>query len=110
MGMLTLSLAQGEGFWLLRDGKPDQRWALEEVYLARGFVLRSDDGQEFAVGSDTASADEEVEICDKVWVSDGHRHIVGRARVVVNAPQSIMILRDELYVERKRKEAERAAA
>jgi hypothetical protein len=103
--MLALSLSKDEGFWLLCAGRTDERWLVAEVFLARGFVLEGPKGEKIEIGSDRETHDDEVEIASEVWVSDGHRHIVGRARVVFNAPQSVIILRDELYEERKRKEA-----
>jgi hypothetical protein len=98
--MLTLSMSVGEGFWLLSEGRADERWFLKEVFLARGFVVEGPTGTEYEV-----TQTDEVEIAPGVWLSDGNRRIVGRARVVVSAPQSVMILRDDLYVERKKKEA-----
>ena len=107
--MLAVSMSKGEGFWLLQDGSPDERWVLKEVFLSRGFILEGPDGHTVSVGESEETNDDEIEIVDDVWVSDGHRHIVGRARVVFNAPQSITILRDELYVERKKQEAAHVA-
>ena len=100
MGTLTLSMAQGEGLWLMQEGKPSERWVIDEVFLSRGFILKGPDGRLLQV-----HPDDEVEIAEEVWVSDGHRLIVGRARIVLNAPKKVTILRDELYEERKRREA-----
>jgi hypothetical protein len=96
--MLALSICQGEGFWLVRDGCPDERWELIEVFLAKGFVVRGPNGKEYEV-----KQTDEVEIAKDVWLSDGPRRIVGRARVNIEAPQSVTILRDERY--QKKKEA-----
>jgi hypothetical protein len=93
--MLALSMQKGEGFWLVRDGQPDQRWELIEVFLAKGFVVRGPEGKEYEVNQD-----DEVEIAPKVWLSDGLRRIAGRARVNIEAPQSVTILRDERYSDR----------
>jgi hypothetical protein len=101
--MLTLSLSVGEGFWLLTEGREDERWVVKEVFLARGFVVAGPKGIEREV-----TQEDEVEIAPKVWLSDGIRRIVGRARINVEAPQDVMILRDDLYTERKRKEAKAA--
>jgi hypothetical protein len=100
MGMLTLSLAQGEGFWLLKAGHQDRRWELDEVFLSKGFTVKSDDGKVQEV-----RPEEELELAHDVWISDGDRLIVGRARIVLNAPMDVKILRDALYEERKRKVA-----
>lgn len=103
--MLTISLVVGDGFWLLRKGKADERWEMKEVFLSRGFVLAGPGGVEYEI-----NPEEELEIAPGVWVSDGHRVIVGKARVVFAAPQEVVILRDELYVERKKREAAEAEA
>jgi hypothetical protein len=102
--MLALSMTVGEGFWLLVDGREDERWEIIEVFLARGFVVRGGPKKiEYEV-----TQDDEVEIAPGVWLSDGIRRIVGRARVNIQAPQKVMVLRDDLYVERKKKEAKAA--
>lgn len=98
--MLALSMQQGEGFWLVREGQEDQRWELIEVFLAKGFVIRGPQGVEYEV-----TQDDEVEIATGVWVSDGLRRIVGRCRVNIQAPQSVTILRDERYADYKKKAA-----
>lgn len=99
--MLTLTLSVGEGFWLLREGRKDERWVIKEVFLSRGFVVCGGPKQiEYEI-----TQEDEVEIAPDVWLSDGKRRIVGRVRMTIEAPQDVTILRDELYHERKKKEA-----
>jgi hypothetical protein len=98
--MLTLSVSVGEGFWLLREGSDDERWMVREVFLARGYVIEGPNGAVYEI-----KQEDEVEIAPAVWLGDGNRRIVGRARVLIDAPQNVTILRDELYEERKKKEA-----
>jgi hypothetical protein len=97
---LTISLMKGQGFWVCDPGAArDYHFVMEEVFLTKGFTLEGDDGAQFYCGPD-----DEVDICgaaksqgDGVWVSDGHREIVGKARVVFDAPKHVKILRDDLY-------------
>ncbi len=92
---LTISLMKDDGFWIVgATPAEDKRFTVDEVFLSRGFVIASEDGERHNV-----TPDDEVEIHPDVWVSDGHRTIVGKARCVFEAPTSIRILRDELYVQ-----------
>ena len=92
---LTISLVQGDSFWIVgKTPAEDLRFEMAEVFLTRGFVLTGPDKETIRV-----TPDDEVEICQDVWVSDGHRTIVGKARCVFDAPRQIRILRDELYQE-----------
>lgn len=95
---LTISLLKGDGFWIVgQTPEQDKRFEVDEVFLSRGFVLKDEKGSKTQITNE-----DEVEICDDVWVSDGHRTIVGKARCVFTAPVSIRILRDELYVQLSR--------
>lgn len=90
---LTFTMQQGDGFWICGDTPAeDQRFVMDEIFLSRGFTLRGPDDKLY-----NCEAATEVEIAPNVWVSDGHRLIVGKARVVFEAPRSIKILRDDLY-------------
>lgn len=90
---LTISLLKDDGFWIVGETPAqDKRFVMDEVYLSRGFVLVDGSGVKYDV-----TPNDEVEIFPEVWVSDGHRQIVGKARCVFDAPKSIRILRDELY-------------
>lgn len=92
---LTISFMKDEGFWLVGDTpEQDRRFVMDEVFLTRGFVLKGPNEERISV-----TPNDEVEIAPEVWVSDGHRLIVGKARCVFEAPQRIKILRDELYVQ-----------
>lgn len=86
---LTLTLAEGEDFYIGHD-----RWEVEKVHLTEGFILRGPDGARIEVDSSKAEM-----LGPNVKVSDGHRILAGKARVVLNAPRSISILRGDLYRE-----------
>lgn len=88
---LTLTMAAGEDFYV-----GDDRFVIEEVFLTEGFTLKGPNGHVFTV--DTKKA---VDIAPDVRVSDGHRVLVGKARVVFNAPRAIPILRGDLYREQR---------
>ncbi len=88
---LTLTMAAGEDFYV-----GDQRFQIEEVFLTEGFTLRGPDGHVYNV-----DAKKSVDITPTVKVSDGHRVLVGKARVVFNAPRSVPILRGDLYREQR---------
>ena len=86
---LTLTLAEGDDFYVGGD-----RWVVDQVHLTEGFVLVGPDGQVVEVDSSKAEV-----LAPSVKVSDGHRVLAGKARVVLNAPRSISILRGDLYRE-----------
>jgi hypothetical protein len=93
---LALTMAAGEDFYV-----GDDRFEVEEVFLTEGFTLRGPDGVLHSV-----DAKKSVDIAPEVRVSDGHRVLVGKARIVFNAPRSVPILRGQLYREQRPDAAE----
>lgn len=87
---LVLSLRQGEDFYV-----EDERFIVVEIFGPSRFQLKDAE-----TGSIHEVTDEErVEILDDVFVSAGDRTQMGVARIAIEAPREIMILRGEKYRE-----------
>ena len=82
---LTLTLREREGFYI-----GDRRWSVARIAKA-GVWIRSPEGREYRVTDQEA-----IEVQPDVRVSDGFVTHYGMARLVFNAPRSIVILREEL--------------
>jgi len=84
---LVLSLKHGEHFWVAHA-----KVTVGEIVDAKLFWLEVEGGQKHRVTDDRAT-----EIMDDVFVSSGDMFNLGLLRVVIDAPRSIEILRDERY-------------
>ena len=80
---LILSLRQGEDFYL-----DEERVRVKKVYSNRHFVLETPDGTHHEIVQDRMT-----EVQKDVFVSSGDRGYSGIARVVIDAPRRIEILR-----------------
>lgn len=85
---MALAFTRGEGDSFYVD---QAKFVVETVHALKGFTLRGPNDELLEVGDDKAE-----QIAPDVYVSDGFRHVMGRARVVFNAPQDVLLLRGEL--------------
>lgn len=84
---LTLSFLAGEDFYV--DKK---RFVVEEVFLAKGCIVSNEEGEEFEVMPDKA-----VPILPTAKLSEGHRVIEGKTRIVYMAPRSVEVKRGDSF-------------
>lgn len=75
----------------------EQRFVLEEILSSSSFRIRLEDGgKEFHITDRRAQ-----EVFPEVFVSAGSKSSSGFAKIVIDAPLSIRILRGEVYRLRK---------
>mgnify|MGYP001429140056 CR=1 FL=1 len=83
---LTLSFHEGHDFYV-----GDEQFVVLEVHLTRGCKVRkSSTGETFEVRPDKA-----VAVTDECKLSEGHRVITGKTRIVFLAPPSVKVLRGD---------------
>lgn len=85
---LILTMRKGECFYV-----EDSRVEVTSVEGDDHFVLRDDKGREYDITDDKMT-----EIMPNVLVSVGSRGTEGTARVAIEAPRTIMILREQNYL------------
>ena len=83
---LILTLKKGERFYV-----GENIIEVTAIYSDAHFSIKVDDGAEFDVLDDKM-----VEVIPEVFVSVGNRHVDDLARVAVEAPRSVPILREKL--------------
>ena len=86
---LILSLREGEQFCV--GGIPVE---VPCIYSDRHFTVQTEDGKEFDVTDDKM-----VEVMPDVYVSVGAQYDEGLARVAIEAPRDILILREKHFKE-----------
>jgi len=84
---LILTRRQGEDFYV-----EDTRFRVSQVFDNRHFVLKTDQGDLFEI-----TGTRMAEVMPDVWVSAGDRADHSHARVVIEAPREIKLLRGEKW-------------
>jgi len=84
---LTLSLRVGAAFYV-----DDERVVLRQIVSPDHFIIDAG-GTDYDVVPDEA-----CEPFPDVFISGSYRHDYGQARLAIDAPRSIVILREEMYL------------
>ncbi len=87
---LILTVKLGEDFYLIRDDVTE-RFVLSEIHSPVECVIK---GDKLSV---TVVDDKMIPLWPDVLVSIGIRSQHGMTRIVIDAPQSVLILRGEAY-------------
>lgn len=85
---LILTLPEGQAF-RVRLGQVERRVEVKKVLGPRGFVLELDDGDLFEIVDDRSA-----EVLPNVRISAGERGDGTEARLAIEAPRSIPIVRE----------------
>lgn len=85
---LILTLPEGQAF-RARLGQTERRVSVLKVLGPRGFVLERDDGDLFEIVDDRSA-----EVLPDVRISAGERGDGTEARLAIEAPRSIVIVRE----------------
>jgi sRNA-binding carbon storage regulator CsrA len=84
---LILSLREGESFYV-----DDHRIVLHKIKSPESFVIQTPDGKYHKIVEAEAT-----EALPDVMISAGYRHEFGQARIAIEAPRSMIILREHMY-------------
>jgi len=89
---LIVTLCRGGDVFFLTPDTVAHRFALEKIICETHFQLRANSGKIIDVVDDCS-----VEVLPDVFVASNDRGQMDQARLLITAPQSVRVLRGDLY-------------